>query len=380
MHALNSEEKKKLNGKVLEGLDVLRGVAVLGVIWYHTVLAVYDIKPKWGDSVFPKLVDPGYDILFWFSKLGSSGVAMFFVLSGYCIRISAGKQIDLSVFNFYWKRFWRIYPVYFIWLIVFSIMFQPSLMSFLAHLTFTNNLHVNTFISGSINASFWSLPVEFQLYLLYPAIHLLLGKYGVGKALVVTFIVTLCWRQGATYLAAEFLPFCWRGFPLQFWLFWSMGAIVRELHVNKKRLTRKCRPIVLCGFIGVLIASVFVEPLKELGWWLHCPIYCCLLEYAIFDWKYGRGKLIQKIGVISYSAYIIHQPIMTKLIPIFFKSNQIDADFTLRLFCTIASVICIIYPLSLLSYKYLEKNSVMLGQTFFKLILGLKSNFKMLLK
>src|SRR5258708_24994291 len=95
--------------KHLMGADVLRGAAILMVMIYHGFGRVYGFYLPWNgywrDFRRPPdaLLIPGYPL-----SLGWAGVALFFVLSGFCIHLSFLRASRFTNRQFFWRRFWRI--------------------------------------------------------------------------------------------------------------------------------------------------------------------------------------------------------------------------------------------------------------------------------
>ena len=97
------ENKKKVFFR--NDIQGLRGVAILAVVLFH---------------FFPHLLPNGF-----------LGVDLFFVISGYLITIIIIKDLNknnFSFFNFYLKRFKRIYPSILLLLLIFSIIFSFFLL------------------------------------------------------------------------------------------------------------------------------------------------------------------------------------------------------------------------------------------------------------
>lgn len=142
----------------LPGLDLLRSIAIVWVMLFHSFL-VGGLGPDFE----------------WLSRFGWAGVDIFFVLSGFLIgsqllrTLRRGEPLALS--GFYWRRAWRILPA-FAAVLAFYIAFPalreaPGLEAWWQFATFTLNL----FIDYSHNQAFshaWSLCVEEHFYLLFP--------------------------------------------------------------------------------------------------------------------------------------------------------------------------------------------------------------------
>jgi len=151
-------------------LDGLRGMAIGLVVLYHYVKNA--------------VVGTG----FWYSlglaplRLAWSGVDLFFVLSGFLIGgiLLEAKNTDGYFRAFYGRRFFRIFPLYYIWLIPFGIglatappflqgMFNLHLPLW-SYLLFLQNFLMVA--QGTFGAQWlfvtWSLAVEEQFYLILP--------------------------------------------------------------------------------------------------------------------------------------------------------------------------------------------------------------------
>src|SRR5215510_914607 len=104
-------------GEKIEAIQALRGVAVLAVVAFHSL--VFERKYSGGDLVLPG----------WF-RFGESGVDLFFVISGFVmVTVSRGRFGKLKeVFRFLWSRATRIYPTYwFYFFVTLSVLlWRPS--------------------------------------------------------------------------------------------------------------------------------------------------------------------------------------------------------------------------------------------------------------
>ena len=141
----------------LHGLDTLRAAAILLVFAYHYQVFVS------GESTFG-----------WLSRIGWTGVDLFFVLSGYLIAnqlmggIARGERLSLP--RFYGRRLLRTLPNFYVVLALYLLLPQlmggrepPPLWRFL---TFTQNIGL---APGTAFSHAWSLCIEEQFYLALPA-------------------------------------------------------------------------------------------------------------------------------------------------------------------------------------------------------------------
>ncbi|MFZ4856693.1 MAG: acyltransferase family protein [Desulfuromonadaceae bacterium] len=160
--------------KYMVQLDSLRAFAVLAVIFQHTWLGAYE--------------------------LGAKGGHLFFVLSGFLItgillnyrkEVISGTSIRTLFAKFYYRRTLRIFPVYYITVILIALLGVKSAReSFVWNLTYLAN--IKAVIDGSFSnsiAHFWSLCVEEQFYLAWPFMILCTSRKYLKTAIIVTAFV-----------------------------------------------------------------------------------------------------------------------------------------------------------------------------------------------
>jgi len=137
-------------------LDALRAFAVAGVAYFHWIPKKYH-----------------YSIPFW------AGVPLFFVLSGFLISsilIQCRHYGDpwFAMRAFYARRFLRIFPLFYsIIVAAYVLNLAPMRETVLWHVSYLSNFYFFFHQGWNGNVShFWSLAVEEQFYLFWPAIVL----------------------------------------------------------------------------------------------------------------------------------------------------------------------------------------------------------------
>jgi peptidoglycan/LPS O-acetylase OafA/YrhL len=146
--------------KYMPELDVLRGVAVLSVFLYHGIYFS-------GSSVSTQGLARAFGQLTMFGWLG---VNLFFVLSGFLItRILVDTKGKPDYFRkFYLRRALRILPIYLVVLVVLLLLRLVLWRYVVISLLFLSNYSGAMGLVGY--GPLWSLSVEEQFYLLWPAL------------------------------------------------------------------------------------------------------------------------------------------------------------------------------------------------------------------
>lgn len=306
----------------LDFLDVLRGLAILMVFVYHCVGASFgrDRLP-WGhwlrDFVSP---DPMLAVLP--AMAGRLGVAVFFVVSGFCIHLSYRRQPEWS--KFYRRRIFRIYPLYLLTLVTF-ILWAPSwrlgldswadLVQIVTHAGLVHNLGAPWF--HGINPSFWSIAVEVQLYAIYPALLLAVHRIGWKWTLTGLCILETTLRVGdGVWLTLHGfnLPKWISGTPFTYWFSWALGAFLAERHLENRPI-HVPKGMIWAAVLATPVAGL-VKPLSSLPFLFAACITAAVLAHMLFNPQPrlllppALSDHLRKAGQWSYSLYLWHQPLL----------------------------------------------------------------------
>src|SRR5436190_5357638 len=296
-------------------IDGLRAIAVLSVILFHGEFA-------WAQG-------------------GFVGVDVFFVISGFLITGILLREFNSDTFSlkrFYERRARRILPALLVVLAATlaacaSIMFATdlrvvarsavSVIAFAANITFWRGIDfgdittVNYFgrrIHEQPLVHTWSLGVEEQFYLLYPLTLLLVWR--IRKALLLPFLIVSAvasfalnaWlTPGSPGLAFYSLPT--RGFEL------LAGGLIAWGGVALKPARAQVREGAALAGLALVLVPVFLYNSETPfpGYYALAPVIgaAVLLRYAagsrtgaILSWR-----PLVFVGLISYSAYLWHQPL-----------------------------------------------------------------------
>nr|AGU10146.1 Acyltransferase family [uncultured organism] len=355
----------------LEKINVLRGVAILLVFSYHSLLVIFgpyeivDFSPSWVWIDFARYSTGRILLGMTPWGMGAQGVTLFLVISGFLIHwgfLKSGASFRLS--EFFNKRFWRIYPPYLVAVLVFSLSLGTGgAFSLLTHLTLTHNLFDRTFTT--INPSFWSLALEMQLYLLYPAFLLLRRCLGIGKATAAVGTLTLL----TIILQVLVRPrnMAWWLSPLNLWFVWVAGAYFGEQFFYGKRIFTRS-PAYLVGFFALLSLSTVTVVYPLLGRVLFSLFFICLLDWYLHrpapaPTVAGRAlfSVTARVGLYSYSIYLFHQPFLYRVIT-FFSFGQSQKPV---LGLAVAVAFALMFVLAHFTYHWLEVPSIRWGKALY---------------
>lgn len=312
----------------LSVLDKLRGIAILLVFahhchWWYYPGQVFPRRGHFGD--FPHNFDK---LIYAPLSAGWVGVALFFVISGFCIHLSHLRDANrCSGFRtFFVKRFWRIYPPYACAVLLFLAgdIFTNQIRGFpeiwrqlWTHLTLTHNFWHDTY--HGINPSFWSIAVEAQLYLIYPLLWLFANRVGWGKALLAAAISEIGIRS--LLMLSEppsiRIPALISASPFAYWFSWALGAYLADKW--SQGITLKIHPIWKLLTCALFMLSWFFTPLRHFDF-LFASLFSFLVLASALANKDGHHEsfpaqkkqdALSFIGIISYSFYLFHQPLIS---------------------------------------------------------------------
>lgn len=168
-------------------VDGVRALSIHGVLLYHSFFLVRLFVPAEQFRLFVETT-PWY--LAWVWNLDKS-VDAFFVISGFLIARLLMTECrhtgQLQLGRFYWHRYLRLTPVYFVAILLYAMVVPGDPLRLLANLFYVNNfLPVNDMAMPWT----WSLAVEEQFYLLFPPLLLLAVRFR-AVGLLVAALMTL---------------------------------------------------------------------------------------------------------------------------------------------------------------------------------------------
>jgi len=316
--AIDQELGKVLNTKVISGLDALRALAVSLVLIDHFRLA---------DHIFGVR-----------RELGSLGVMIFFVLSGFLITSMLLKEHrrtgDISLTNFYRRRAYRIFPTFYCCWILTTVVeclahqfyWKTAVVSFFYFMDYGRGFapeNVQPYLHMWIS---WSLAVEEKFYLLWPVLLLFLLKKRPTLIRVMVSIILGQW----TYRAILYLVFHVR------WIYiystfdmradtLLVGCLLAIL-VENDRTRLLCCGLLRWQWLSILpplaLALAVIVPLANKPVYLFVLsiqplIIAAMLLQAVYwgskSWTICSTGLVRMTAHLSYALYLYH-PLASQII------------------------------------------------------------------
>lgn len=299
-------------GRNIPSLDGLRAVSVLLVVLNHFLERGFAIAPYWLGVV----------------GNGQLGVNTFLVISGFLITRLLVKELDasatISLRRFYFRRSLRIFPAFYVFMAVAAIIIflgrdPAGWRGWLSAATYTWNYNLHT--SGWVLGHTWSLSLEEQFYLFWPAVVLISGKRRAATIAAVA-IATEPMVRVATYVLVPAL----RGnlgmmvhTRLDTLMFGGIVALTYETSAFKRIAGKLASPWVAAAASAF---ALFASPALQLrykgayvlpfGMTLDA---CCITIVLLYAVRFSTGRFgrilnlrwVRHLGVLSYSIYLWQQ-------------------------------------------------------------------------
>lgn len=296
-------------------LDALRAIAVLLVIISHWLAASHFLN-----RCLPN---------------GILGVTLFFVLSGYLITgillkskemLGKGLRLKDAFIIFYVRRSLRIFPVYYLFILLLVLLHPIDILpSIVWHLLYASNFYFWLHNGFAAQLShLWSLAVEEQFYLIWPAVILMTGRMKLPKVFLAGILIALVFRalmyNPPSHLGRLLMPGSLDAF--------SVGALLAYGQFYKTNWYNKLLSVKTVGFIGMSLLMVLLhiglhyyknDLLILIFYYLIISLFffMLLLVVSVNTTKNRLSALLLEnpvllyLGKISYGLYLFHLIIPT---------------------------------------------------------------------
>jgi len=324
--------------KYFKGLNALRFFAAYLVVIHHAE----QIRMKYGLFNLKE-----------YSLFNNGGIAVtfFFVLSGFLISYLLFKESDItnniSVKKFYFRRILRIWPLYFL-IVIIGIIFLPYILDFIGYsysLPYSFNdvilyyilfspFMVNIFYGHHLIEPLWSIGVEELYYIVWAPLFKFLRNYILPIIILIIFVRSLL--MYASFLG-YFDPVIRRLIKMLRFEAMAIGGLGAYLIYNYSSILTHFLFSRLSQFLLIIFVLLRIFAFKLLvaqsvvfNFLFTTPVISQLVIMIIFAWLIINislnpksivrldNKILNFLGNISYGIYMYHMLVIFGIV-VFFK-------------------------------------------------------------
>ncbi|MEB5922711.1 acyltransferase family protein [Franconibacter daqui] len=369
-------------GKV-KSIHYLRGIAALMVVFYHLKATLNDVyaQKDLGDMLF---------------NSGAFGVDLFFIISGFIICYSTERKESFMPLKYLLRRFFRIYPLLFVSLIVtYLFISNQGGLSFLLRSAIPLNTNYDAgspFFGYNLLGPAWTLSYEIAFYALFLLSFVLSHRFRwlICSGLILLFVlgVQYYYTGGVTLFAYNSNNFAtgtiWHA-PLTFlssplFINFIYGLVAYKLILLIQSITlseRIKRTLTLFSLFVFLISSLVILSVQVYG---HGPLlwgaWCFALVVSALIFEMNNElrdiKPLSFLGDVSYSLYLTH----AILIEIFRKNPEVFTLFNNQKgFSQVIYLVTLSLFVAYFVHHLIEKPFISVGKMLISKI-GTKRNHK----
>lgn len=339
--------------KYIKGFDTLRALSIIFVILTH--LGLYAVLPD--DNFIKKRV--------WHLISGTTGVRIFFTLSGFLITKillnELKKYNNINFYNFFARRFIRLLPPLIVfYILVSTLMFLNIIpanhIALVYSIFYAYNFVPRAYYTGELGHT-WSLALEEQYYLIWPLIINFIRNKIVLFG-IIFLILLACIYPNSVYPNSLFTE----NFKTSRWFIPAVGPIIIGsffsllINIEKWEIYFKKNHITIVLGILLFLFPLYSAYLKFSSLYQSAGIALILIWISFNqESKLTRlldNKVLSYIGKISYGLYV-YQGLFLTTGP---AGNIWLQQFPQNIILTIVTAI--------LSYHLLEKPTLKLKKRF----------------
>lgn len=323
-------------------------------------------------------------------RTGWLGVDLFFVLSGFLIgeillleKAKTRSRLG-SIKNFVMRRVLRIFPLYYLVILLFSLLVTSGGI-LVWNLTYTNNI-LQAIDLEKVPEEFWhlwSLCVEEQFYLFFPFFVFFVGKkwipvflgIGIVGSVVGRFLATAVYHNTPAY---ALMPLC-----LDSLFMGVLLAYFKTFHVQRLQSFFQKKRLIAGGILlATLCLFLLCYKQNELFIYSFFRLSGSVLGFFVIGFSvmvcyrgtiklFLENRFIAYLGKISYGLYLVH-PFVEKIYYTYTAKNAVRnflislnqplisnrylIDFIFLFTATVA--------ISYLSFEYFEKRFLKLKRLY----------------
>lgn len=283
----------------IDSIQALRGIAALMVVIFHlmTPAAINEY------TVISKIFSHGY-----------IGVDIFFIISGFIMVLST-RNITAGVksgYDFFVKRFFRIWPLYVIATIAWSTIYYAH--GWTANIIDSQILRSIFFIPKDGTPFYsigWTLDIEIIFYLIF-ATSIFFGKYRWSFLITTAFLIYLAKdaqqqiTEGIEFTSKSLSQIASRIFNPHFLEFYT-GIVIGLVYPKLKLINRNISISIIMVSTSIFLWQYSIEFKAQAGfygWGIGCT--SLFLAVVIYGEHFNTPKILVWMGKISYSLYLLH--------------------------------------------------------------------------
>ena len=333
------------NASYIPSLDGWRAIAIAGVILSHAYASTY-----WTHN-------------------GALGVNLFFAISGFLITTRLVNENaaagHISLRDFYIRRAFRILPAALFYLSVMALLtaagvIYSSTTDFLSCLLFLRNYWGADAVHGWYTGHFWSLSVEEQFYLFWPALLVLAGvkrARWLAPGLAIAFAVWRSLDLRHAWVASLFHQESLRNHALRSdyrmdSLLWGCTLALLLSYAPQLRFSpRRASWIALAALCGTVAVNVWQPRSYMIGEALLLPIVLLATVSAPQAWlsRALENRPLRWLGRLSYSLYLWQQPFVSQYHH--GALQRFPLNLALAMACACVSFYCVERPFVKLGHR-----------------------------
>lgn len=283
-------------------IELCRGIAAFMVMTCH---------------YYPRFIDPERS----FFNFLWTGVDLFFLMSGFVFGYHVFNR-TIDGYPFYIRRFFRIYPLYFLSLILYFL-YTPKHSEKLVYL-FKHLFFLNTTTSMTetffFNPAYWSLPVEIEFYLFLPILGMIAGKRGrfwifIASLVILKLLISIPPSNPVAPSIWNILNVHLPGILLEF----AAGLLLYKASECGRNISTPFN--ILVFVLGMVMLSLLAGSFIRMGeqgiqnslffrafFPIGCTIGYGMVIFPFLQLKPGEKflKICLLMGSISYGVYLFH--------------------------------------------------------------------------
>jgi peptidoglycan/LPS O-acetylase OafA/YrhL len=309
----------------IEWPDFLRGASAFAIVLFHVRVTMWVGLRTLSEGAGYSSIDRGMaGVTLPFTFFGTA-VMMFFIVSGFAIHYPyAGSGRAFEPKWYATRRFFRIYPPY-LAAVLLTVLAENAAAG-LADAPVSTWAKVGATMAmaqnyappaGQMNGNpaLWSLPVEVELYLVYPLLLWFWRRVGTTRMLASVALISSV--AAAILLAGYNWPM---GNFAKYWIIWVSGAVLAEqMRTNALPAWRRSYEYLAAAGLVLAVAARAAGVPFGIEHFIWGGLYFLLMLWGLnrtalptlIPLALKRAMLF--LGDISYSLYLVHFPVLLVL-------------------------------------------------------------------